>query len=194
MEFVRLPERDPPAPRNDSVRPTRTRSPHLSLRTSPQTGAAIRFPLQHCEFVPATKRRTDCHVAALLAMTVIDGTPVLNIAQRGEPRNRQIPIYRAVAETPCRILWSCRVFAIWFQVIFRLLSPGAFSAQAVHAGADHYGSGCRKQNDPQWEIARKAPCKRVLPCRSSLFAPIPGAEDPPGKIHSAWQAGGTTPP
>ena len=32
-------------------------------------GTASRFPLPRSDFVPATKRRTDCHVASLLAMT-----------------------------------------------------------------------------------------------------------------------------
>ncbi len=32
------------------------------------------FPLQRRDFVSATKENTDCHVAALLAMTVVDET------------------------------------------------------------------------------------------------------------------------
>ena len=41
----------------------------LSLRTSAHAGVAIRFPLLRPVSVPVTKERTDCHVAALLAMT-----------------------------------------------------------------------------------------------------------------------------
>ena len=49
----------------------------LSLRTSAHAGVvtagnafgAIRFPLLRPVSVPATKERTDCHVATLLAMT-----------------------------------------------------------------------------------------------------------------------------
>ena len=37
------------------------------------------FPLQRPDFAPVTKEKTDCHVAALLAMTVVDGTPVLKL-------------------------------------------------------------------------------------------------------------------
>ncbi len=62
----------------------------------------------------------------------------------------------ANTETPCRIFGSCRVFGVWFQVIFRLFSPGASSAQAVHDGADHDAGGCREQNDPQCEITAVA--------------------------------------
>ena len=37
------------------------------------------FPLQRPDFAPVTKEKTDCHVAALLAMTVVDGTSVLKL-------------------------------------------------------------------------------------------------------------------
>ena len=37
------------------------------------------FPIQRPDFAPVTKEKTDCHVAALLAMTVVDGTPVLKL-------------------------------------------------------------------------------------------------------------------
>ena len=51
----------------------------LSLRASAHTGAAIRSPLQRPDFVPVTKEKTDCHVASLLAMTVVDGTLALKL-------------------------------------------------------------------------------------------------------------------
>ena len=37
------------------------------------------FPLQRPDFEHVTKEKTDCHVAALLAMTEVDGTLVLKI-------------------------------------------------------------------------------------------------------------------
>ena len=68
----------------------------MSLRTSPLYWCGDRreclwynpFPLQRPDFAPVTKEKTDCHVAALLAMTVVDGTSVLNdaIAPKREAR------------------------------------------------------------------------------------------------------------
>ena len=37
------------------------------------------FPLQRPDFEHVTKEKTDCHVASLLAMTVVDGTPALKL-------------------------------------------------------------------------------------------------------------------
>ena len=37
------------------------------------------FPLQRPDFEHVTKEKTDCHVAALLAMTEVDGTLVLKL-------------------------------------------------------------------------------------------------------------------
>ena len=37
------------------------------------------FPLQRHDFLHVTKEKTDCHVASLLAMTVVDGTPALKL-------------------------------------------------------------------------------------------------------------------
>ena len=44
------------------------------------------FPLQRPDFEHVTKEKTDCHVAALLAMTEVDGTLVLKLMTlpRGE--------------------------------------------------------------------------------------------------------------
>ena len=50
----------------------------MSLRASDHTGVAIRSPY-NVPIAPVTKEKTDCHVAALLAMTVVDGTPVLKL-------------------------------------------------------------------------------------------------------------------
>ena len=37
------------------------------------------FPLQRHDFLHVTKEKTDCHVASLLAMTVVDGTLALKL-------------------------------------------------------------------------------------------------------------------
>ena len=44
------------------------------------------FPLQRHDFLHVTKEKTDCHVAALLAMTVVNGTLALKLMTlpRGE--------------------------------------------------------------------------------------------------------------
>ena len=64
------------------------------------------FPLQRPDFAPVTKEKTDCHVAALLAMTVVDGTPVLKLmtlpfgeggrAQARSDEGRYAPIYGTI--------------------------------------------------------------------------------------------------
>ena len=51
----------------------------LSLRTSPLSWCGNPFPLQRPDFEHVTKEKTDCHVAALLAMTEVDGTLVLKL-------------------------------------------------------------------------------------------------------------------
>ena len=76
----------PPPPKGNVIN-LRNQAPiFLSLRASAHTGVAIRSPLQRSNFVPVPKEKTDCHVASLLAMTVVDGTPALKLMtlpQRG---------------------------------------------------------------------------------------------------------------
>ena len=67
----------------------------MSLRASALKWRGNPFPLQRPDFAPVTKEKTDCHVAALLAMTVVDGTPVLKLMTLplwGKVLTRQIGI------------------------------------------------------------------------------------------------------
>ena len=58
------------------------------------------FPLQRHDFLHVTKEKTDCHVASLLAMTVVDGTLALKLmtlppgGRYCVPSSLQIPISR----------------------------------------------------------------------------------------------------
>ena len=89
-----------------SHRCSRVRSP-LSLRTSAHAGVAIRFPFAQADFTEILKkltfRGTDCHVAALLAMTVVDGT----LAHKSKcipcllKPITTIVIYRTTQSLPC---------------------------------------------------------------------------------------------
>ena len=48
------------------------------------------FPLQRHDFLHVTKEKTDCHVASLLAMTVVDGTLALKLMTL--PRGEGAPV------------------------------------------------------------------------------------------------------
>ena len=62
------------------------------------------FPFSEFDNVPINKRSSDCHVAALLAMTVVDGMRMLKLitlAQMGRqsPDNAKTAAYAAVFAT-----------------------------------------------------------------------------------------------